>query len=259
MAADNRTVKLNNGRLIVYPEELANETKKFAENFSMDQYKSKSGEKDFLSAQDYVRGRMYDKIYAISHKPFADKNELGSKLKDAIFLQGLAGGLEELEGMGKIEESISLVKTQEYMLDNSKFREGFDRSFEKGAGEIYQAAFDAGVNKMFKDKDFTQLDMASVKQFNEICLDNTFNKIFEKLNAPNADVNQVIELGKSAGKLAHYTGVKPEAALDAFVAKHPNAVAPDVVNAVRGGFKPIAAAATEQLQMAPKAAKAPVM
>lgn len=207
------------------------------------------------NAKDYIQCCMHDKIYELSHKPVQNKAELGAKIKDVIFLRGLANGLEKMENL---DQPVKNSKAKEYMKDNSVFRQEFDKCLTRGAGAIYATALERGFDEVFTENRFKQLDDAYMEKFNEICLDGMFGKIFEKLKAPgnqnaannaneakpadlnNTVVKKVIELAVDGGKIAVNTGVKAEDALNHYIAKHPNAVPENVVAAVKEGFKQIA-------------------
>ena len=200
-----------------------------------------------FNAKDYIQCCMKDQIHEISHKEIQSKEELAQKIKNVMFLRGLAEGLEH---MANIDQPVKISKAIEYMQPASPLRQKFNEALNFGneipknvpinkveAGQFYVIVFNQGLDEIYKENNFKQLDDASLKKFNEICIEKTFGKVFDKLKDVNAVNEYVAEDALNVCKIAQNTGVKPEVAFENFTKKHPNAVPANIAEQVKTGIQ----------------------
>ena len=183
------------------------------------------------NVKDYIECCKSDKIYEIAIKPVNGKEDFSTKLKEVIFLNGLANSIEHMENHGK---PVTIEEAKSHMQPDSKIHEQFDRAFTHAAGIYYQKAFDAGINQLYTD--IKMFDENAVKKFNETCLDGMFKQIFENLKNNKMSENEVINLATHGGVIASNSGVKPEDALNHFVIKNQGLVPENIINQVKDGF-----------------------
>lgn len=186
-----------------------------------------------IDAKYYVNACIDDAIYNVAHNDFDTKEKLMEGFKEILFTQRM-----------RTNKPLNIDSVKKFMEKDSNLRTAFNNELNSPEGKIFMKNLNSMLENDFNNRGYKKLTDKNLEKSKKKIFDKSLDDIFDKLKAPGADKNAIVEgMAKNCKNMKDFAkkfdvDIDPETALQQFIQKNPGVLTQEQINKIMNAIKP---------------------